>query len=121
MKLSGFRKTGHMPTLVAAFLYFDVSFMARFAHEVGLLTGLVGAAGGIGGFFLPSMLGAVNDLTGQYGPGLLACSVLLLAGAAVLLHLGTQWSTRWSKQSLERAGVFSYRRWLTAEVEEIAA
>jgi hypothetical protein len=39
----------------------------------------------------------------------------------VLLHLGTQWSTRWSKQSLARAGVFSYRPWLTAEVEEIAA
>ncbi len=28
MKLSGFRHAGHSPTLLAAFLYFDVSFMA---------------------------------------------------------------------------------------------
>ena len=27
MKLSDFRKAGHTPTLVSAFLYFDVSFM----------------------------------------------------------------------------------------------
>src|SRR5512137_2552608 len=28
MKLEEFRKAGHWPTLLAAFLYFDVSFMA---------------------------------------------------------------------------------------------
>jgi len=27
MRLSEFRKAGHTPTLAAAFLYFDVSFM----------------------------------------------------------------------------------------------
>ena len=28
MRISDFRKAGHTPSLVAAFLYFDVSFMA---------------------------------------------------------------------------------------------
>ncbi|MCX7898892.1 MAG: MFS transporter, partial [Methylocystis sp.] len=28
MKLEAFRKAGHWPTLLAAFLYFDISFMA---------------------------------------------------------------------------------------------
>ena len=28
MKISDFRKAGHTPSLIAAFLYFDVSFMA---------------------------------------------------------------------------------------------
>ncbi|PPD18134.1 MAG: MFS transporter, partial [Methylocystis sp.] len=28
MKLSDFKKAGHWPTLLAAFLYFDISFMA---------------------------------------------------------------------------------------------
>ncbi len=48
----------------------------RFADRMGLVTGIVGAAGGLGGFFLPSMLGAIKDSTGSYGPGLL----LLAAG-----------------------------------------
>ena len=28
MKLDDFKKAGHWPTLLAAFLYFDISFMA---------------------------------------------------------------------------------------------
>ena len=38
----------------------------RFADRMGLITGVVGAAGGLGGFFLPSMLGAAKDATGTY-------------------------------------------------------
>ena len=29
----------------------------RFSKEVGMVTGIVGAAGGLGGFFLPTLLG----------------------------------------------------------------
>ena len=36
----------------------------RFAGRMGIITGVVGAAGGLGGFFLPSMLGAAKDATG---------------------------------------------------------
>ena len=41
----------------------------RFPERMGLVTGIVGAAGGLGGFFLPSMLGAAKDATGSYATG----------------------------------------------------
>ncbi len=40
-----------------------------FPKEVGLLTGFVGAAGGLGGFFLPNILGTFKQLTGTYSIG----------------------------------------------------
>ncbi|HYM55078.1 MAG TPA: MFS transporter [Solirubrobacteraceae bacterium] len=49
----------------------------RFPERIGAMTGIVGAAGGIGGFALPFGLGAVKQLTGSYGVGL-----ALLAAAA---------------------------------------
>ena len=42
----------------------------RFADRIGIVTGVVGAAGGLGGFCLPSLLGAAKDVTGSYAPGL---------------------------------------------------
>ena len=44
----------------------------RFPGRMGIVTGVVGAAGGLGGFFLPSILGAVKDATGAYGAGLMS-------------------------------------------------
>jgi NNP family nitrate/nitrite transporter-like MFS transporter len=41
----------------------------RFRQEIGVVTGIVGAAGGLGGFLLPSFLGIFKDLTGSYGTG----------------------------------------------------
>jgi nitrate/nitrite transporter NarK len=37
----------------------------RFRQEIGVVTGIVGAAGGIGGFLLPSFLGIFKDLKGE--------------------------------------------------------
>ncbi|BBP89981.1 hypothetical protein BsIDN1_35990 [Bacillus safensis] len=37
-----------------------------FHKEIGIVTGIVGAAGGIGGFFLPNILGSLKELTGSY-------------------------------------------------------
>src|SRR5437879_12760394 len=42
----------------------------RFPDRVGLLTGLVGAAGGLGGCFLPCILGGIEQRTGQHAGGL---------------------------------------------------
>jgi NNP family nitrate/nitrite transporter-like MFS transporter len=56
----------------------------RFRKDIGAATGVVGAAGGLGGFFLPSVLGFLKDATGSYGAGF---AVLALAGAANLLLL----------------------------------
>ena len=41
----------------------------RFRREIGAISGLVGAAGGIGGFLVPSALGVFRDLTGTYATG----------------------------------------------------
>jgi len=43
---------------------------SRFPTMIGLATGVVGAAGGLGGFLLPIALGSIRDFTGSYGPGL---------------------------------------------------
>jgi MFS transporter, NNP family, nitrate/nitrite transporter len=58
-----------------------------FPGAVGSVTGLVGAAGGLGGFFPPLVLGLVKQATGGYALGFVllagfavACLVVLLAG-----------------------------------------
>jgi len=73
------------------------------------MTGLVGAAGGLGGFLLPSLLGAIKDRTGQYGIGILLCAIVFVIGSATLLYLGSRWHETWSAISVERGGIFSYR------------
>lgn len=52
----------------------------RFPKQMGLASGVVGAAGGIGGFFLPVGLGGLKDVTGTYATGLW-CFALLAMGA----------------------------------------
>ena len=67
----------------------------RFSKSVGIMTGLVGAAGGLGGFVLPSVLGVVKDRTGQYGSGILLFATVFAVGAFVLLQLGSSWREKW--------------------------
>jgi NNP family nitrate/nitrite transporter-like MFS transporter len=81
----------------------------RFADRMGLVTGIVGAAGGLGGFFLPSVLGATRDVTGSYAVGLMMFAGAFLAGTLVLLELGARWNARWQPQVVKRAGIFCYR------------
>jgi NNP family nitrate/nitrite transporter-like MFS transporter len=42
----------------------------RYSKQMGLASGVIGAAGGIGGFLLPLALGALKDVTGTYATGL---------------------------------------------------
>jgi MFS transporter, NNP family, nitrate/nitrite transporter len=81
----------------------------RFPERVGILTGIVGAAGGLGGFFLPSFLGLIKEKTGQFGPGLLVCGGIVFCVTAALLLVGHQWRSRWTEASVRRGGIFSYR------------
>jgi NNP family nitrate/nitrite transporter-like MFS transporter len=55
---------------------------------MGVASGLIGAAGGLGGFLVPVWLGGLKDLTGSYRPGLwLFAGVALIAGvSAVFAH-----------------------------------
>jgi NNP family nitrate/nitrite transporter-like MFS transporter len=52
------------------------------AAQVGAVTGIVGAAGGLGGFVPPLVMGSIFGHSGDYGTGL-----LLLAGMAALVLL----------------------------------
>ena len=54
-------------------------FVAMFLYLPKLLTGVVGAAGGLGGFFPPLVMALVKSLTGSYTLGF-----LLLAAVAVV-------------------------------------
>jgi NNP family nitrate/nitrite transporter-like MFS transporter len=81
----------------------------RFPDRIGLVTGIVGAAGGLGGFFLPTLLGMSKDYTGSYAAGLLTCVAVFGLGTVVLLELGARWSQRWAPAAIDRAGVFAYR------------
>ena len=58
----------------------------HYSKQMGAASGLVGAAGGLGGFMLPAWLGALTDLTGTYQAGLLLFAALAgLAWASVFV------------------------------------
>lgn len=62
----------------------------RFPKEIGVITGIVGAAGGVGGFFLPSILGYLKDQTGSFTGGFFAFGAtgLICAGTLALVSRG---------------------------------
>ena len=82
----------------------------RFAARMGIVTGIVGAAGGLGGFFLPSVLGAAKDATGTYAVGLMMLAAAFAIGSFVLLELGSRWTVRWHLRAVRQSGLFCYRR-----------
>ncbi|WP_298458153.1 MFS transporter [uncultured Cellulomonas sp.] len=61
------------------------ALVARLAppEKVGAVTGLVGAAGGLGGFVPPLVMGAVFDVSGDYSLGLALLGVVCLGAAAL--------------------------------------
>lgn len=77
----------------------------RFHKEIGVMTGLVGMAGGIGGFYLASSLGYAKQLTGNYQAGF-----LIFAGLAVLALIGLssvkiRWRTTWGSSAMTTAKI----------------
>lgn len=63
----------------------------RFAKEIGVITGIVGAAGGVGGFFLPTLLGGLKQLTGSFTGGFLIFAVIGFTCAAALIYVSKSW------------------------------
>ena len=85
----------------------------RFPTQVGMLTGIIGAAGGFGGFLLPSVLGTLKQTTGSFGVGFAVFAVVAASGLAALLSQRRNWRRTWPRESVVRAGL--------APVESVAA
>jgi NNP family nitrate/nitrite transporter-like MFS transporter len=60
-----------------------------FPQSVGSVTGLVGAAEGLGGFLPPLLIGGVHQLTGAFTLGFILLSIFALACLFVLWKVGT--------------------------------
>jgi MFS transporter, NNP family, nitrate/nitrite transporter len=67
----------------------------RFAGQMGVMTGLVGMAGGIGGFYLASSLGYSKQLTGSYQLGLILFASLVLLALGGLSMVKQRWRSAW--------------------------
>jgi NNP family nitrate/nitrite transporter-like MFS transporter len=67
----------------------------RFGKEIGVVTGVVGAMGGFGGFYLASTLGVAKQVTGSYQPGFLGFAALALAAQVALMLIKGRWRAAW--------------------------
>ncbi len=77
----------------------------RFRKEIGVMTGLVGMAGGIGGFFLASSLGYSKQITGSYQSAFLVFSGLACLALVGLTAVKTRWRTTWGASHLSAAKI----------------
>ncbi len=73
----------------------------RFSKEIGIVTGIVGAAGGLGGFLLPNVLGQMKQWTASFGGGFLVFSLIAFGGSVTLAFVGQ----RWQQAFLRRGGL----------------
>ncbi len=65
----------------------------RFGREIGVMTGLIGMAGGVGGFYLASSLGLSRQLTGDYQAGLLTFAALAVLALVGLVGVRRRWGS----------------------------
>jgi NNP family nitrate/nitrite transporter-like MFS transporter len=77
----------------------------RFKKEIGVMTGLVGMAGGVGGFYLASSLGYSRQLTGSYQAGFLIFAALAVLALVGLTGVKTRWRTTWGASHLTTAKI----------------
>jgi len=67
----------------------------RFKKEIGVMTGLVGAAGGVGGYYLNFALGHLHDATGTYASGFFAFAAIAAVALGVLRAVAPAWTRSW--------------------------
>ncbi|GAB6255277.1 nitrate/nitrite transporter [Peribacillus sp. N1] len=67
----------------------------RFSKEIGFITGIVGAAGGVGGFLVPNILGTLKQITGTYATGFLVFSAVGIAALLILGLAQLSWKKTW--------------------------
>jgi len=71
----------------------------RFSKEMGIMTGLVGCAGGLGGTAIIKSLGYSKALTNGYTAGFLAFAGIVLVAIIGLSMVKTRWRTTWGINS----------------------
>ena len=71
----------------------------RFAKDIGIMTGLVGAAGGIGGTILIKTLGWSKGEFDGYSAGFMIFAGLVLVALMGISLVKTRWRTTWGVQA----------------------
>jgi NNP family nitrate/nitrite transporter-like MFS transporter len=71
----------------------------RFRREIGMMTGLVGCAGGVGGFLLARVLGLSKAYSGSFTDGFLLFSLLALACLGGVSLVRRRWRDSWGAAS----------------------
>ncbi|MGG6309442.1 nitrate/nitrite transporter [Paenibacillus macerans] len=82
----------------------------RFQQEIGVITGIVGAAGGLGGYFLPNILGILKQLTGSYTPGFLILSGIAVACIVTVLLIQGEWKRTFLERKDAAYDAYTYSR-----------
>jgi MFS transporter, NNP family, nitrate/nitrite transporter len=77
----------------------------RFRKEIGVLTGLVGMAGGVGGFYLATSLGLSKQWTGDYRMGYILFSCLGVLAFLGLQGVKRRWRSTWGSPLVTAAKV----------------
>ena len=71
----------------------------RFRKEIGTIAGIVGTAGGIGGFCLASFLGFSKEWTGGYQSGFISFAGFAIFCLAGIFIIKSRWRTSWPTRS----------------------
>jgi len=71
----------------------------RFAKDIGIMTGLVGCAGGLGGTALIKTLGWSQGTFGGYTAGFLIFACVVIVALIGLSFVKTRWRTTWGVQA----------------------
>lgn len=75
----------------------------RFGKEIGVATGVIGAGGGLGGFFLPALMGSLKGITGTFAASLMVFALVAAFAMFAILRVRHEWRTVWTRADLEAA------------------
>ncbi len=67
----------------------------RFRKQIGVMTGLVGAAGGVGGYYLAQEMGSLHDIFHTYGAGFFAFAGIAVIALITLRAVTPVWERTW--------------------------
>ncbi len=71
----------------------------RFGKDIGIMTGIVGAAGGIGGTVLVKTLGWSKEAFNGYSVGFMIFAAIVITAIVGISMVKTRWRTTWGLQA----------------------